>query len=274
MIDAPSTFLAPSASDPLAGFPQHVVQEIFRFTARLRRRQVLSSQDMARKTLEIMRALIAALKKTPKSQDDIDVKTLIVLLKRAGSVLVTAQPHELTIGNMVRRVLAIVREEAASKVAVGMGAPAAEPGAGAVSRPGTDGISAAVGGGDEEEGDTDEDGSFNDGGFDDDGTLFKDGASAGPSLLKLLDAPEATDYSARPAKWLKAPILEGVNELIEELSSVSAHIAEQATEHIHANEVAPAHVVGPASRVAAAFISRASDPTGPHWPPPSHGRSS
>lgn len=66
-------------------------------------------------------------------------------------------------------------------------------------------------------------------------------SGAGPSLMKLLDAPDAPDYSRQPAKALKGPILEGINEVLEELSSVSAHIAEQAIEHIHANEVILTH---------------------------------
>ena len=39
-----------------------------------------------------------------------DVSALIGVIKQAGKVLVSAQPHELVIGNMVRRVLHIVRE--------------------------------------------------------------------------------------------------------------------------------------------------------------------
>jgi len=64
---------------------------------------------------------------------------------------------------------------------------------------------------------------------------------SGPSLMKLLDAPDAPDYSRQKAKALRAPIIEGIAEVMEELSSVSTHIAEQAIEYIHANEVILTH---------------------------------
>lgn len=173
--------------DSLVGLSSSVQQEISRFIAKLRRRQSQSSQDIARKTLEIMRMTVAT--STAK-----DVSVLIELLKQVGAAMVSAQPHELVIGNMVRRVLAIVREE--TKEDEGSTAAAeAEP--------------AAAGA----------------------------GAGSGPSLMKLLDAPDTTDYSRQSAKNLKAPILEAINELIDELSNINEHIAEQAIEHIHSNEV-------------------------------------
>ena len=81
-----------------------LIQESSRFMARLRRRQHGSSEAIARKTLEIMRLLIA----TTSAKD---ISSLIASIKQAGVVLSSAQPHELTIGNMVRRVLSLVREE-------------------------------------------------------------------------------------------------------------------------------------------------------------------
>ena len=192
--------------------PPGVQQEISRLLARLRRRQLQGSSEVARKTLEIMRMLVAqsAVK---------DVHTLIVVIKQAGAMMVAAQPHELVIGNMVRRVLATVREETAdegsklrSGIEAGTGGGSGGSGGGGSIREGS-----GVGGG---------------GGG---------GGGGGPSLMRLLDAPDAPDYSRQPAKGLKGPILEGINEVIEELSSVSAHIAEQAIEHIHANEVILTH---------------------------------
>lgn len=178
-----STAMPDASSSAFAQLPPACQAEIARFVAKLRRRQIQSSQDVARKTLEIMRLLVATLLVK-------DVKTLIAQIKRAGAGLVVAQPHEqLVIGNMVRRVLAIVREETADE---GKGA-------------------AGVG-----------------------------GEVGGPSLLRLLDAPDAVEGRKLP-KDLKGSIIEVINELIEELSSVSSHIAEQAIEHIHANEVILTH---------------------------------
>ena len=71
-----------------------VQAECSRFIAALRRRQLVASQDIARRTLEIMRLLVSTA--TVK-----DVSSLIISIKQAGALLVAAQPHELTIGNMV-----------------------------------------------------------------------------------------------------------------------------------------------------------------------------
>ena len=78
----------------LTGFPPQVQQQCCQFIARLRRRQLTASQDIARKTGEILRMLIA-------TQSGKDVSQLIDSIKRAGAVLIAAQPHELVVGNMV-----------------------------------------------------------------------------------------------------------------------------------------------------------------------------
>ena len=165
--------------------PPKVQLECSRFIAQLRRRQVPRSLDVARKTLEIMRLLVA----TSAARD---VSALIAMIKQAGKLLVSAQPHELVIGNMVRRVLYIVREETTADESAGQ----------------RGGSSAAA---------------------------------AGRSLQRMLEAPQATDYSQQSAKDLKGPVLEVLKEVIEELSSVSSAIAEQAIEHIHSNEVILTH---------------------------------
>ena len=197
----------PSSSSTVQ-LPPPVTAEIARLLAKLRRRGEAKSDTLsiARKTLEIMRTLVA-------TSNTKDVHALIQMIKHAGATMVAAQPHELVIGNMVRRVLATVREELASaelQKEAGELQKADGSGRGERTSAGGDGGPTA-------------------------------GPAAGPSLMKLLDAPDAPDYSRQPAKALKGPILEGINEVLEELSSVAAHIAEQAIEHIHSNEVILTH---------------------------------
>ena len=197
------------SEDALAGLQPQVQQEISRFIAKLRRRQIGSAQDheAARKTLEIMRLTIA----TAWSKD---ISELIKLLKQAGAAIVAASPHELTIGNMVRRVLQIVREETAGEGSMGgVSAPSATAERSHSAEGGAGG--ASTGG-------------------------------SGPSLMKLLDAPDTTDYNLKPVKNIKSSIIEAVTELMDELSHVCSHIAEQAIEHIHANEVILTHGRDPA----------------------------
>ncbi len=124
----------------------------------------------------------------------------------------------------VRRVLAIVREETADDGKGGLGG-------GATRRRADAGVGGAGQGSDSHDDDDADAGA---------GSSSVSGGT-GPSLMKMLDAPDAPDYSRQSAKNLKGPIYESINELIEELSSVSAHIAEQAIEHIHSNEVILTH---------------------------------
>jgi len=159
----------------------------------------MGALDVAKKAVEIMRQLIgyASVK---------DVHGLIELIKSVGSTLMSAQPHELAIGNMVRRVLAIVREESAAGGEVEVG----------------DGDGEGTGGGSSSE-------------------VGVPSAAVGPSLIKMLDAPQQPDYSRRPLKAIKGQMIEAISELLDELQSAPTHIAEQAIEHIHSNEVILTH---------------------------------
>jgi len=201
-LPSPVAMAGPSAAE-LAGFPPQVQQQCCQFIARLRRRQLTASQDIARKTGEILRMLVA-------TQSGKDVSQLIESIKRAGAVLIAAQPHELVVGNMVRRVLAIIREETLRETA----------GAGTRSGRGQDG-----------EGEGGDEGGDGGGGS----------GAVGPSLVKMFDAPDSAEYLRKPAKELKGPVLEALQELFDELSSAPSHISEQALEHIHAREVILTH---------------------------------
>ena len=167
--------------------------EISTLLARLRRRQVHDPLDIARKILKIMHKLI-----------DIsavnDIRALIQQIKRVGAMMVAAQPHELVIGNMVRRVLALIREETV------------DPDGGKRLEEGGAPSSGAV----------------------------------GPSLRRLMEQPFAPDYSRQLAKDLRDSIHQGIQELLEELSSTNAQIAEQAIQHIHSNEIILTHGHDPA----------------------------
>jgi translation initiation factor eIF-2B subunit beta len=113
---------------------------------------------------------------------------------------------------MVRRVLWVVREETAEDG--GFRAAAADAAPAVATAADSAAVSAATDGG---------------------------ASSVGRSLREMLDAPSKVDYSRQSAKDLKKPIHASISELIDELSAVPEHIAEQAIEHIHANEVVLTH---------------------------------
>ena len=159
--DNPRSRRGTSEGMSVDALPQKVQLECSKFLARLRRHQVPHALDIARKTLEIMRLVVA-------TSGAKDLGGLIALIKQAGQILVSAQPHELVIGNMVRRVLYIVREETREQAMAPEGGAAQSSSA----------------------------------------------TSSGRSLHRILEAPpDAPDYSELPAKNLKAPILEVLNEV-------------------------------------------------------------
>ncbi|KDO33903.1 hypothetical protein SPRG_01783 [Saprolegnia parasitica CBS 223.65] len=70
----------------------------------LKRRQITGSYETSRKTTELLRAVLGAVRFTHARQ-------LMEHIRILGRVLIKAIPQELAIGNVIRRVLFIVREE-------------------------------------------------------------------------------------------------------------------------------------------------------------------
>lgn len=71
----------------------------------LKRRQIKGSEACAIATAHILLQVVARDKWT-------NIDQLIIRIRSVGSQLVTAQPRELVIGNIVRRVLGLIRDEA------------------------------------------------------------------------------------------------------------------------------------------------------------------
>jgi len=59
--------------------------------------------------------------------------------------------------------------------------------------------------------------------------------------MRMLDAVETPDYLRLSAKDLKKPIHAAITELDDEIATAHENIADQAIEHIHANEVILTH---------------------------------
>eukprot|EP00878_Enallax_costatus_P004879 GHUV01005133.1.p1 GENE.GHUV01005133.1~~GHUV01005133.1.p1 ORF type:complete len:431 (+),score=110.28 GHUV01005133.1:264-1556(+) len=213
------------------------------YCTQLRRRQIHGSFACAKKTAEVMRLLITTQRHT-------DAASLIEDVRTVGTKLQAAKPVELAIGNIVRRVLHMIREEQQqeqleqSEAHSTPDAKKEQKGPGLLSQ------------------------------------AFRGGPAAralamgrAVSLSNLLDAPalpevsdlgfsgsrlqpttsEAASLSAgedadskrsgwrkgkAPPQWSsKNNVIEMLNELIDELDGIEQQIAQQAVEHIHANEV-------------------------------------
>lgn len=201
------------------------------FVARLKKRKVEGSHATARQTADLLRSVVSQ-QRVPHTNQ---AAALIDAVKAVGEQLIAANPVELAVGNIVRRVLHIIREEDLSLVSTGIG-----------------GLSLSA------ESDDDDNMEPNDR-----PTLSAAAVAAAarsslraPSLHTLLeDIPESAavphtpssggdseektksgDRNSRTRK-LKHDVIEAINELIQDIDTCHEQIAEQAVEHIHQNEV-------------------------------------
>jgi hypothetical protein len=82
----------------------HVHKQLVAFTTKLKRRQLNGSYDVAKRTMELLRNVMGTCRWGTAGQ-------LMEYVRAIGKLLSDAQPRELAIGNITRRVLFIIREE-------------------------------------------------------------------------------------------------------------------------------------------------------------------
>ncbi|KAE8009882.1 hypothetical protein FH972_006289 [Carpinus fangiana] len=201
------------------------------FLNNLKKRKIEGSQATARQTAELLRSVISQQRVSYTNQ----AGALMDAVRAVGEQLIAANPVELAVGNIVRRVLHIIREEDLSLTTAAI----AGLGVSAVS-------------------DDDDDAEGNDHPVLSAASLAAAARSTlrPPSLQTLLeDVPDSAavphtsssggdsdgksrsaDKSSRTRK-LKHDVIEAVNELIQDITTCHEQIAEQAVEHIHQNEV-------------------------------------
>ncbi|KAI8098610.1 uncharacterized protein BX664DRAFT_319157 [Halteromyces radiatus] len=219
---------------------QQLEASVENFISRLKRRQVIGSYEVAKETAVLLRQAVSTTRWR-------DVDTLLDLITELGGRLAAAQPKELAVGNIVRRVLKVIREVARGELE-------------------TDALDMDME--DDMEDDNDDTTSTNNSVT---GELFQDnnlqpklpsntssnvGSVAGndrPSFTQssmfhlLSDASRlrgnhsSSDIEPQPQKSvynLKPLIIQEINEeIIADLESVYKGIADQAIDYIHANEV-------------------------------------
>ncbi|CAL5873479.1 uncharacterized protein PFLUO_LOCUS7758 [Penicillium psychrofluorescens] len=199
----------------------------------LKRRQIRHSRSCATATAYLLLRVISACRTS-------DPVKLIERVQSVGRRLVAAQAREMVVGNIVRRVLGLIRDEAEDD----RDAEFALSEAGSESQPQTP---RAL-----------DDTSFP---LDRDSPSMRpdgDRSSSRPpltSMFSLLSHPEpeaslpSTPGSASPggrgpgqgSKDVRAEVLEGINEIIDELGQVDDQIAAYALDHIHSNEIILTH---------------------------------
>ncbi|KAI9850144.1 MAG: GCD complex subunit gcd7 [Thelocarpon superellum] len=93
-----SSFLKSLKTDPVESSVEHLI-------SLLKRRQIRSSRPCAIATSYLLLRVVSAFRWT-------NVEMLILRIQQVGQRLCAAQPREMVVGNIVRRVLGLIREEA------------------------------------------------------------------------------------------------------------------------------------------------------------------
>ncbi|KAL9583836.1 MAG: hypothetical protein Q9212_002487 [Teloschistes hypoglaucus] len=206
------------------------------------RRQIRNSQPCALATAHILRQVVGAFRVG-------EVGTLVEKIQQTGDKLVAAQPKELAVDNVVRRVLRVVRDEEDEdrhgQLSAFDDARSKSPGNRVLPLP----PSPSLAGTSPPRGNTNEQPSVS-------ASHASSGGAAAVnlhSLFGLLSQPS----SKGPSPWdtpnhhsprlapsisdggrdLKAEVMEGIEEIIDELNQVDDQIAGYALDHIHSNEV-------------------------------------
>lgn len=238
----------------------------------LKRRQIHNSRPCALATAYLLRRVVETFKFT-------DVSKLIERVQQVGQRLVSAQPRELVIGNIVRRILGVIRmeteedrdgetsgysdagtdsrpqtpREPESRITGSPALSPRNPSSSPLRHEGYDSLEANLVGGPQRPLLTSHM-SYASNGADPIATsmlsLFQyprpstgsstaTPSSQSPGGPSSLPAHVAIDLSA--AKDLKSEVVEGIQEILEELDQAGDQIAGYALEHIHSNEIILTH---------------------------------
>lgn len=214
----------------------------------LKRRQIRNSRQCALATAHLLRRVIA-------NERIRDAQKLIDRIRDVGRRLIAAQPREMAVGNIVRRVLGVVREAAETGQEGEEGSengtlsPRGSSGLMPLSQPAATGPKNGANGATEA--------AKRPG-------LQPSASYAGQppqqqstSLLSFLEhplgrspgvtPPVSDSPSIKPLQKsgekfdLKAEVIDGIRELIDELEVVDTQIAESALDHIHSGETILTH---------------------------------
>lgn len=200
-----------------------------------------------------------------------DASKLIEIVQQVGERLISAQPRELAIGNVVRRVLGVIREEAEEDregetsgysdtgsesqphppIEDSTTAPTSAPASRTITSSPLRHVS------------------------EDPSSVPANAGPAATSMFSLLSHPVSISPAATPgnqspanqtslstqalanlnaAKDLRAEVIEGIEEILEELRQADDQIAGYALEHIHSNEIILTHT---ASKTVQKFLLKA-----------------
>ncbi|KAI9693414.1 MAG: GCD complex subunit gcd7 [Bogoriella megaspora] len=278
-----SSFLKSLKGTPVDASIEHLV-------SLLKRRQIRNSRPCAIATTQLLLRVVAEFKGR-------DVTNLLDRVRHVGQKLVAAQPREMAVGNIVRRVLGLIREvdeeekeenaETLSVSDVGMSSPPQQQPNDSLSRPAlsshmstfsplkhgaTEPSSAMLrhqesSGSSESNVDQPDSAPQRPALSTTSSTYVGSTAPLATSLFGLLSHPDGSSAASTPpgqqspggkmtltarnlagfsdnfpkSQDIKAEVLDGIREMLDELDQVDDQIAEKALEHIHSNEIILTH---------------------------------
>lgn len=233
------------------------------FISLLSRRQIRNSRSVAIATAELLLRVIAVYKWQ-------DLNQLITHIKEVGNRLMAAQPREMAVGNIVRRVLGLIREEYEGDGKAGNISVYSDPGLDSITGRKRGESTSMLFSNLQSLPDSGEAGPLKPQMTR--GTTF---AHQGGSMFSLLshpgspehsgtNTPPSTSYSSvpptptqlttttttttekknppsGPTRDMKPGIIEGLQEILDELLTVDDQIASYALDHIHSNEIILTH---------------------------------
>eukprot|EP00163_Fabomonas_tropica_P030903 TRINITY_DN7173_c0_g1_i1.p1 TRINITY_DN7173_c0_g1~~TRINITY_DN7173_c0_g1_i1.p1 ORF type:complete len:357 (-),score=95.49 TRINITY_DN7173_c0_g1_i1:13-1083(-) len=167
------------------------MEEARQLELKLKRKEIVGSFNVAKATVELLRSIV--------TQRWNSVGQLMDIMRDVGRRLVKAQPLELACGNVIRRVLFLVRTEYTTHVATMRQQ--------------------------REKGNNTE--------------VAEEAPPRLELQTLLHARTEVDLYSelTKAEKSMRQEIIQAINEFLDEISSLYANIAETSLEHIHANEV-------------------------------------
>ncbi|KAL8662507.1 MAG: hypothetical protein Q9202_004652 [Teloschistes flavicans] len=235
--------LTPELAAFLASIKDSPVEaSIEQLVSLLKRRQIRNSQPCALATAHILRQVVGTSRVG-------EVGTLIDQIQQSGDKLIAAQPTELAVDNVVRRVLRVVKDEvqenrdghvgtfgdARSESLGDKATPSSSPPPSLV-------VASPPGGNPNEQSPVSAfhgSGSATAANFNSLFGLLSQPSSRG---LSPLDTPNHHSPGLAPSisdggHDLRAEVMEGIEEIIDELNQVDDQIASYASDHIYSNEV-------------------------------------
>ncbi|KAG2414080.1 hypothetical protein HFD88_003271 [Aspergillus terreus] len=221
-----STALTPGLASFLKSLKTNPIDtSIDNLISLLKRRQIRHSRSCATATAYLLLRVISACRTT-------DAAKLIERVQSVGRRLIAAQPKEMVVGNIVRRVLGLIRDEAEDDREADFNLSEASESQPQTPRAADDPAEAMN--------------------FRHEGSRSM---TTPISMFSLLSHPEpdpslpSTPASASPSgrlghppsKDIRAEVLDGIGEIIDELGQVDDQIAAYALDHIHSNEIILTH---------------------------------